>query len=116
MIFTGVYLLNLSRGDPDGHKLLNGRVSDGVPTDGLTGLQTRRSMQTRRSLENGRLSSGSARFERSGERDSFLRRASEEEDAGFRLSSLAEEGDEYPGQHNGVVEYDEDRPLKSEDR
>ncbi|OQO05865.1 hypothetical protein B0A48_09960 [Cryoendolithus antarcticus] len=60
-IFTGVYLLNLSREDPDGVNLgrkgmvagdARGEYSevDGIPTDGLTGLQTRLSMQSRRSL------------------------------------------------------------------
>ncbi|KAL9128185.1 MAG: hypothetical protein Q9217_003085 [Psora testacea] len=116
VIFTGVYLLNLSRGDPDGHKLLNGYTSDGAPTDGLTGLQTRRSMQRRRSLENGRLSSGSAGFGSSNERDSFLRRSSGEENGGFRLGSLTEDSDEGYTNRNGGVQYDENQPLKSEDR
>lgn len=59
VIFSGVYLLNLSRGDPDGHRLLNGKIpdEDGIPTDGLTGLQTRRSMQARRSTDHRRSSS-----------------------------------------------------------
>jgi len=59
VIFSGVYLLNLSRGDPDGHRLLNGKIpdEDGIPTDPLAGLQTRRSMQTRRSLDPHRRSS-----------------------------------------------------------
>ncbi|WPH03320.1 DUF803-domain-containing protein [Acrodontium crateriforme] len=58
-IFTGVYLLNLSREDPDGGNLgiRNGdqrgkyHEVDGIPTDGLAGLQTRLSMQARRSGE-----------------------------------------------------------------
>lgn len=70
-IFTGVYLLNLSREDPDGHKLgiASGRNNadelgnyaevDGIPTDGLTGLQTRMSMQSRRSGEEGHRRSSS---------------------------------------------------------
>jgi hypothetical protein len=59
VIFSGVYLLNLSRGDPDGRRLLNGKVpdEDGIPTDPITGLQTRRSMQSRRSLDPHRRSS-----------------------------------------------------------
>jgi hypothetical protein len=56
-IFTGVYLLNLSREDPDGMnagiKARDDRGAyhevDGIPTDGLAGLQTRLSMQGRRS-------------------------------------------------------------------
>ena len=50
VIFAGVYLLNLSRGDPDGQKLLaNGHKSEGIPTDPIAGGFTRRSMQARRS-------------------------------------------------------------------
>lgn len=64
-IFAGVYLLNLSREDPNGERLgirqggpddeARGRYSevDGIPTDGLTGLQTRLSMQSRRSGDEG---------------------------------------------------------------
>lgn len=58
-IFTGVYLLNLSREDPNGEHLgirsadNRGKYHevDGIPTDGLTGLQTRLSMSARRSGE-----------------------------------------------------------------
>nr|POE93107.1 hypothetical protein CFP56_75562 [Quercus suber] len=59
-IFTGVYLLNLSREDPDGETLgirdergVYHEV-DGIPTDGLAGLSTRLSMQARRSGEDDR--------------------------------------------------------------
>ena len=53
IIFTGVYLLNLSRGDPNGHHLMNGKAPEenGIPTDGLAGFSTRRSMQGRRSMD-----------------------------------------------------------------
>jgi hypothetical protein len=47
IIFTGVYLLNLSRTDPHG---TNRAIDDnGIPTDGLSGITSRRSMQMRRS-------------------------------------------------------------------
>lgn len=50
IIFTGVYLLNLSRHDPDGRNLAHDKYDDeGVPTDAISGFQTRRSMQSRRS-------------------------------------------------------------------
>lgn len=59
-IFTGVYLLNLSREDPNGENLGISQDArgayhevDGIPTDGLTGLQTRYSM-SRRSEEHDR--------------------------------------------------------------
>jgi len=62
-IFTGVYLLNLSREDPEGVKLgirseadTRGKYHevDGIPVDGLGALGTRRSMQARRSGEQDR--------------------------------------------------------------
>ena len=115
VIFTGVYLLNLSRGDPDGHKLLNGHIAEGVPTDGITGLQTRRSMQTRRSGENGRWSVGSANFSRLDERGRLMQH-SEEQNIGMNLDDLAGDSDEDHRHHNGNGDYEDHRPLKSEDR
>ncbi|KAK4575097.1 hypothetical protein LTR86_000949 [Recurvomyces mirabilis] len=59
-IFTGVYLLNLSREDPNGENLGirskndqrgNYHEVDGIPVDGLAGFGTRLSMQARRSQE-----------------------------------------------------------------
>ncbi|MCJ1467695.1 hypothetical protein MMC07_006320 [Pseudocyphellaria aurata] len=93
VIFTGVYLLNLSRGDPDGHRLLNGNLEDGVPTDGIASLQTRRSMQIRRSIEAHRLSSGSTGFGTRGDRQGLIH-SYDEENGGFGLTDLAEYGDE----------------------
>ena len=97
VIFTGVYLLNLSRGDPDGHKLLNGSIDDGVPTDGITGLQTRRSMQTRRSIDHRRLSTGSVGYGHRGDRQGLIH-SYDEENGGFGLTSLSEDSDEEPTQ------------------
>jgi hypothetical protein len=59
VIFSGVYLLNLSRKDPVGDTLLgsaqpgrHGGFEDmAIPTDSMTGFATRRSMQARRSGE-----------------------------------------------------------------
>ncbi|RMZ86490.1 hypothetical protein DV736_g6285, partial [Chaetothyriales sp. CBS 134916] len=53
IIFTGVYLLNLSRKDPDGTQILSSKSmgEEGIPTDPMAGLSTRRSMQARRSLD-----------------------------------------------------------------
>src|SRR5205823_2897345 len=86
VIFTGVYLLNLSRSDPDGHRLLNGKGMDleGVPTDGIASIQTRRSMQARRSLELHRLSSGSG-YGRQGDHVGLIH-AYDEENGGFGLA------------------------------
>lgn len=55
VIFSGVYLLNLSRKDPDtllGSAHRNGSIGgfedSAIPTDALTAFATRRSMQARR--------------------------------------------------------------------
>lgn len=115
VIFTGVYLLNLSREDPDGHKLLNGHVPNGVPTDGITGLQTRRSMQTGRSMENGRWSMGSAGLSGLDERGRLMRH-SEEQNVGMNLDELVGDSDEDHRSRNGKGPYVENGLLKSEDR
>ncbi|KAL9011269.1 MAG: hypothetical protein Q9173_003877 [Seirophora scorigena] len=93
VIFTGVYLLNLSREDPNGRKLLNGKTADGVPTDGITGLQTRASMQTRRSIDAHRISSGSAGFGTRGDREGLIH-SYDEENGGFGLTDLTEDSEE----------------------
>lgn len=59
IIFSGVYLLNLSEQYPDGRGISTGRGEHGIPTDGITGIQTRLSMQSYRSLDPRRASSGS---------------------------------------------------------
>ncbi|ODA77124.1 hypothetical protein RJ55_07642 [Drechmeria coniospora] len=88
--FTGVYLLNLSRGDPNGQKLVAGRGGiDATPTDIVSSLQTRRSMQSRRSVDHGRHSIGSLHSDREG----LIRAYDEEEAAGFGLTDLAEESE-----------------------
>ncbi|KAL9602389.1 MAG: hypothetical protein Q9179_002546 [Wetmoreana sp. 5 TL-2023] len=93
VIFTGVYLLNLSRGDPNGHMLLSGKGEDGIPTDGITGLQTRASMQTRRSIDARRISSGSAGFGSRGDREGLIH-SYDEENGGFGLTDLTEDSEE----------------------
>ncbi|KAI1818818.1 magnesium transporter NIPA-domain-containing protein [Poronia punctata] len=47
--FTGVYLLNLSRNDPNGINMLAGQGTDATGTDMISSIQTRLSMQSRRS-------------------------------------------------------------------
>ncbi|PWW79840.1 DUF803-domain-containing protein [Tuber magnatum] len=87
VIFGGVYLLNLSRSDPNGHRLAaNGSASygEGVPTDGITGLQVRRSMQLRRSDVGGSRSSIGARL---------LERHQMDDEAAVGLTDLAEDED-----------------------
>jgi len=96
VIFTGVYLLNLSRGDPDGRRMINGVTQDGIATDIISGIQTRRSMQARRSLDPHRLSIGSAGYRRSEDREGLIRAYDEEESTGFGLTDLAEDSDDDP--------------------
>ncbi|KAL8852818.1 MAG: hypothetical protein Q9221_002327 [Calogaya cf. arnoldii] len=93
VIFTGVYLLNLSRGDPNGQTLLRGKGEDGIPTDGITGLQTRASMQTRRSGEVRRASNGSVGFSGRGDREGLIH-SYDEENGGFGLTDLTEDSEE----------------------
>jgi len=89
--FTGVYLLNLSRTDPHGRKLGGGfNGDDATGTDMVSGLQTRLSMQSRRSGDPGRHSLNSMH----GDRDGLIRAYDEEEAAGFGLTDLAEDSEE----------------------
>ena len=101
IIFAGVYLLNLSSGDPDGRRLLKGRMEDGVPTDGIAAMTTRRSMQSRRSVEPHRMSNGGLGFSpRSpgGDREPLFQ-AYDVENGGFGLSDLAEDSEEKMDDH-----------------
>lgn len=97
VIFSGVYLLNLSRKDPEGQNLLGTNPEDtyeGIPTDGIAGFTTRRSMQARRSSveAHGR---GSLAL---GDREGLMRAYDVEANAsGFGLDELAEDSDEDDG-------------------
>ena len=106
IIFSGVYLLNLSREDPDGHQLLSeGKFEDAVPTDGIAGLQTRRSMQIRRSIDHHRrVSSGSTPFPRmSSDRERLMHGYDVEEGHhGFALGDLAEDSAEEDEEEAGT--------------
>ena len=99
--FTGVYLLNLSRGDPNGTKLAGNQGYEVTPTDMVSSLQTRRSMQARRSGDPSRHSVSSLHGDREGLMHSY-----DEEAAGFGLTDLAEDSDEESSNHrpNGRVE------------
>ena len=100
-IFLGVYLLNLSQGDPDGHNMLKGKhsMNGGVPTDPIAGFQTRMSMQSRRSsmadpIVNGApVVHGSHRRSVSGANVGLMH-SYDEEHGGFGLEELAEEPSE----------------------
>lgn len=87
--FAGVYLLNLSRSDPNGTHLSGRPGQDALGTDMISSLQTRISMEARRSFGPGRHSIGSNTADRQG-----LMRSYDEEEAGFGLDDLAEDSDE----------------------
>ncbi|KAJ5312149.1 hypothetical protein PENANT_c011G10233 [Penicillium antarcticum] len=90
IIFTGVYLLNLSRHDPDGHHMVNSKLDeDGVPTDAIASFQTRRSMQSRRS-------SSSAYLNGNGDREGLIH-AYDVEHNGINMNNFAEASDGEPG-------------------
>lgn len=98
IIFSGVYLLNLSRHDPDGRHLLNKVDDEAVPTDAIASFQTRRSMQSRRSNEPHRRSSSSlaAFVNGHGDREGLMSSYDVENQA-YGLADLAEESDGEPG-------------------
>lgn len=99
-------MLNLSRGDPHGRKLVAGRGGpDATPTDMVSSFQTRLSMQARRSDDPGRYSTNS----RHGDREGLIRAYDEEEAAGFGLTDLASDSDEDDLRHangNGKKHYE----------
>jgi len=91
IIFTGVYLLNLSRSDPDGTRMSNAKFDDdGVPTDGIASFHTRRSMQSRRS-------SSSAFLNGHGDREGLIHSYDVENNSGIGLHELGEDSDGEPG-------------------
>jgi hypothetical protein len=96
--FTGVYLLNLSRGDPNGHMMMAGRGTDATGTDMISSIQTRLSMSARRSTGS-RLSFGSRGHT---DRDGLMRSYDEEEaSGGFGLTDLAGDSDDEHPRQNG---------------
>lgn len=69
---------------------------EGVPTDGIASFHTRRSMQSRRSIDPHRQSTSSIYVSRQGDREGLIR-AYELENGGLGLSNLTEESDGEPG-------------------
>lgn len=98
IIFAGVYLLNLARGDPDGLKMMHGKYTgeDGIPTDPVASLQTRRSIQARRSSVDPHRRSSSLNFNMGGHsRESEgLIHSYDVEHGAFGLTDLEEDPDE----------------------
>jgi magnesium transporter len=77
---------------------------EGVPTDGIASIQTRRSMQARRSLEPHRLSSGSG-YGRQGDHVGLIH-AYDEENGGFGLTELTEDSEDDPDDRRGRRSFD----------
>jgi hypothetical protein len=112
--------------------MINGVTQDGIATDIISGIQTRRSMQARRSLDPHRLSIGSAGYRRSEDREGLIRAYDEEESTGFGLTDLTEDSDDVPaprstngkangsgnGNANSKMSFSEpmERPRKSSPR
>ncbi|PSS03853.1 magnesium transporter NIPA-domain-containing protein [Coniella lustricola] len=96
--FTGVYLLNLSRRDPNGFNMRNG--NDAIGTDMISQIQTRMSMEARRSF--------GTRASTDREGQGLIRAYDEEAAAEFGLTDLTEDSDDEdsngrPPQQNGLA-------------
>lgn len=96
--FTGVYLLNLSRRDPNGFNMRNG--NDAIGTDMISQIQTRMSMEARRSF--------GTRASTDREGQGLIRAYDEEAAAEFGLTDLTEDSDDEdsngrPRQQNGLA-------------
>ncbi|KAI1761044.1 DUF803-domain-containing protein [Hypoxylon sp. FL1150] len=94
--FAGVYLLNLSRRDPNGTRVLAGQSTDATGTDMISSIQTRLSMQARRSTGS-RMSVGSrGHSDREG-----LMRAYDLEQGDFGLDDLTEDNEDESSRRKG---------------
>ncbi|KAL2753628.1 hypothetical protein ACRALDRAFT_2043988 [Sodiomyces alcalophilus JCM 7366] len=118
--FTGVYLLNLSRSDPYGHKMISGQGGpDATGTDMVSSIQTRLSLQARRSTDPRHSLSS-----QHGDTTGLMRAYDDDAGAEFGLTDLAEESDEDGtgrpnGRANGKLETQEGiemQPRRSHDR
>jgi len=107
IIFSGVYLLNLSRDDPNGNKQLGSQFTDGAPSDAISGFPTRRSMQTRRSGELQEFLSGSRRISGSAPDQRALMHDYDVENQ-FELGDLAEDSE---GESAKRTSFDEDQRM-----
>ncbi|KAK7534951.1 magnesium transporter NIPA-domain-containing protein [Phyllosticta citribraziliensis] len=112
VIFSGVYLLNLSRGDPEGNSHLAHKFDDAVPTDGIANYQTRRSMQSRRSGDSA-FSSRHSLGDREGLMRGFQQRDIDLEGGRgtFGLGELADDSDEVEDDGSGRKRTSFDNPT-----
>ncbi|KAF1952197.1 DUF803-domain-containing protein [Byssothecium circinans] len=97
VIFSGVYLLNLSREDPEGTRTHGNGFTDAPPTDGISGFPTRRSMQLRRSMDSAGFRSPFLSGNNNSRQDLGERRAMMHDydvENQFELGDLTEDSDE----------------------
>ncbi|KAK9356303.1 magnesium transporter NIPA-domain-containing protein [Lipomyces doorenjongii] len=98
IIFSGVYLLNISRSDPNGRSFQAGRTMDSIPMEnGIASIQTRRSIQLPRNSFGIHRRSSSLRQE--------ARLIGEYEEQGLGLTRLDEE--------NGPEEEENDNDINT---
>ncbi|KAL2888090.1 Magnesium transporter NIPA2 [Ceratocystis lukuohia] len=105
--FTGVYLLNISNSNPNGQGPRNGNY-DITGTDMVSSIQTRLSMQSRRSSMH-RMSIGSQH----GDRRSLIRAFDEEEAAGFSFGRGRGDDDDDDDNDDSDDAHGETRPMNS---
>jgi magnesium transporter len=109
IIFSGVYLLNLSRDDPNGNRSLGSQFTDGAPSDAISGFPTRRSMQARRSgeLQSPFLGSGHGARGDASDRRALMHDYDVENQ--FELGDLADDSEE--GESAKRTSFDEDQRM-----
>ena len=93
---------------------MNAKLDDeGVPTDGIAGYQTRRSMQSRRSIDphHRRSSSSIAYLNGHGDREGLIHSYDLENNQAVGLSNLTEENDEESGLNHAQSERQERTAL-----
>ncbi|KAH3916425.1 hypothetical protein HBH56_058460 [Parastagonospora nodorum] len=110
IIFSGVYLLNLSRDDPNGNRHLGSQFTDGAPSDAISGFPTRRSMQARRSTELQSPFLGGGHASRNGAPDQRALMHDYDIENQFELGDLAEDDDE--GGSAKRTSFDEDQRMQ----
>ncbi|KAI1004955.1 hypothetical protein K3495_g3258 [Podosphaera aphanis] len=99
VIFAGVYLLNISRSAPDGHRIINNSAQDVDAPDPISSISRRRSMQRHESIDSQRMSSDINGYGR-GDRQGLIYAYDEEQGASFGLHDLTEESeDDKPYRH-----------------
>ena len=93
-------------------------MEQGIPTDPISGILTRRSMQSRRSIDPTRMSTDSLGYRYGGDTEGLMRH-SEAENGDFGLHDLARDSDGEPTRVNGRKSRERismERPSKGFDR